>query len=118
MALYTIRSERQLMEQADKNYDTQGCVDSLRCVNVTPHVAQNTSKRSSAIDGRTTCHEGYVVSQWIRKRIEEGFGWAKTIDGMRKSRFVGRAKLEFQFVMTFAAYNLVRMRTLGVSACC
>ena len=103
---------------ADKNYDTQGCVDDLRCANVTPHVAQNTSNRSSAIDERTTRHEGYAVSQRIRKRIEEGFGWGKTIGCLRKSRFVGREKLDFQFVLTFAAYNLVRMRNLGVAACC
>ena len=103
---------------ADKNYDTQGCVDDLRCANATPHVAQNTSNRSSAIDGRTTCHEGYAVSQRIRKRMEECFGWAKTIGGLRKSRFVGRERLDFQFLMTFAAYNLVRMRNLGVGACC
>jgi transposase len=103
---------------ADKNYDTQGCVDDLRCANVTPHVAQNNSNRSSAIDGRTTCHEGYAVSLRIRKRIEECFGWAKTVGGLRKSRFVGREKLDFQFVLTFAAYNLVRMRNLGVAPCC
>jgi transposase len=103
---------------ADKNYDTRDCVDNLRGANVTPHVAQNTSKRSSAIDGRTTCHEGYALSQRIRKRIEECFGWAKTVGGMRKSWFVGRAKLDFQFVLTFAAYNLVRMRNLEVARCC
>jgi hypothetical protein len=103
---------------ADKNSDTQGCVDALRCANVTPHEAQNTSNHSSAIDGRTTCHAGYVASQRIRKRIEECFGWAKTIGGLRKSRFVGRERLDFQFLMTFAAYNLVRMRNLGVGACC
>ena len=102
---------------ADKNYDTRDCVDRLRCANATPHVAQNTSNRSSAIDGRTTRHEGYAVSQRFRKRIEECFGWAKTIGGMRKSRFVGREKLDFQFVLTMAAYNLVRMRNLGVASC-
>ncbi|RWD30149.1 MAG: hypothetical protein EOS04_00420 [Mesorhizobium sp.] len=62
--------------------------------------------------------KGYAVSQPIRKRIEECFGWAKTIGGLRKSRFVGREKLDFQFVLTFAGYNLVRMRNLGVAACC
>ena len=72
----------------------------------------------SAINERTTRHEGYAVRQRIRKRIEEGFGWSKTIGGLRKSRFVGREKLDFQFVLTFAAYNLVRMRNLGVTACC
>jgi transposase len=102
---------------ADKNYDTRDCVDRLRCANATPHVAQNASNRSSAIDGRTTRHEGYEVSQRFRKRIEECFGWAKTIGGLRKSRFVGREKLDFQFVLTMAAYNLVRMRNLGVASC-
>ena len=102
---------------ADKAYDTRGCVDALRCANVTPHVAQNTSNRSSAIDGRTTRHPGYAVSQRFRKRIEECFGWAKTVGGLRKSRFVGREKLDFQFVLTMAAYNLVRMRNLGVVSC-
>ncbi|MCG8026287.1 MAG: IS5 family transposase [Candidatus Thiodiazotropha endolucinida] len=102
---------------ADKNYDTRGFVDAMRRANVTPHVAQNTSNRSSSIDGRTTRHEGYKTSQVIRKRIEECFGWAKTVGGLRKSRFIGREKLDFQFVLTFAAYNLVRMRNLGVVSC-
>jgi len=99
---------------ADKNYDTKGFVEDMREMTVTPHVAQNDTHRSSAIDGRTTRHPGYATSQTIRKRIEECFGWAKTIGGLRKSRFIGREKLDFQFVMTFAAYNLVRMRNLGV----
>jgi len=102
---------------ADKNYDTKGFVEKLRKMKVTPHVAQNDTNRASAIDERTTRHSGYVSSQMIRKRIEECFGWAKTIGGLRKSRFVGRAKLGFQFVMTFAAYNLIRMRNLGVVSC-
>jgi IS5 family transposase len=103
---------------ANRNYDTRDCLEELRSADVTPRVAQNTSNRSSAIDGRTTCPERYAVSQRIRKRIEECFGRAKTIGGMRKSRFVGCAKLDFQFVLTFAAYNLVRLRNLGVAACC
>ena len=102
---------------ADKNYDTRACVDALRGANVTPHVAQNTSNRSSAIDGRTTHHRGYAMSQRFRKRIEECFGWAKVIGGMRKSRFVGREKLDFQFMLVKSAYNLIRMRNLGVAAC-
>ena len=102
---------------ADKNYDTRGCVDALRCANVTPHVAQNTSNRSSAIDGRPTRHTGYATSQRFRKRIEECFGWAKTVGGMRKSRFIGRQKLDYQFVLTMAAFNLVRMRNLAVVPC-
>jgi IS5 family transposase len=102
---------------ADKNYDTKGFVEDLREMKVTPHVAQNATTRSSAIDERTTRHPGYATSQTVRKRIEECFGWTKTIGGLRKSRFIGREKLDFQFVMTFAADNLVRMRNLGVVAC-
>ena len=99
---------------ADKGYDTKDFVEGLRCVNVSPHVAQNDTHRRSAIDRRTTRHGGYAVSQRIRKRIEEGFGWAKTIGGMRKLKHRGLAKVDFQFTLTFAAYNLVRLRTLGV----
>ncbi len=102
---------------ADKNYDTKGFVEDMREMTVTPHVAQNDTNRSSAIDGRTTCHPGYATSQTIRKRIEECFGWAKTIGGLRKSRFIGREKLDFQFVLTFAAYNLIRMRNLKAVSC-
>ncbi len=102
---------------ADKNHDTKGFVEKMRDANATPHVAQNDTNRSSAIDGRTTRHPGYKTSQTIRKRIEECFGWAKTIGGLRKSRFVGREKLDFQFVLTMAAYNLVRMRNLGMASC-
>ena len=76
---------------ADKNYDTQGCVAQLRDAGVTPHVAQNTGRRGgSAIDGRTTRHPGYALSQRTRKRVEEIFGWLKTVGGMRKTRFRGR----------------------------
>ena len=102
---------------ADKNYDTKGFVDDMRKMTVTPHVAQNDTNRSSAIDGRTTRHPGYLTSQTIGKRIEECFGWAKTIGGLRKSRFIGQKKLDFQFVLTFAAYNLIRMRNLKVVSC-
>jgi transposase len=102
---------------ADKNYDTKDFVENMREMMVTPHVAQNDTNRSSAIDGRTTRHPGYLTSQTIRKRIEECFGWAKTIGGLRKSRFIGREKLDFQFVLTFAAYNLIRMRNLKVVSC-
>ena len=92
---------------ADKGYDTKDFVEGLRCANVSPHVAQNDTHRRSAIDRRTTRHRGYAVSQRIRKRIEEGFGWAKTIGGMRKLKHRGLAKVDFQFTLTFAVYNLV-----------
>jgi hypothetical protein len=102
---------------ADKNYDTKGFVADLREMMVTPHVARNDTNRASAIDGRTTRHPGYATRQTVSKRIEECLGLAKTIGGVRKSRFIGRKKLDFQFVMTFAADNRTRMRNLGVVAC-
>ena len=97
----------------DKNYDTQGCVAELRAVGVTPHVAQNTTRRGgSAIDGRTTRHPGYDLSQRVRKRVEEIFGWLKTVGGMRKTRFRGSARVGWMFTWALAAYNVVRMRNL------
>jgi hypothetical protein len=85
----------------------------MREMRVTPHVARNDSNRSAAIDGRTTRHPGYAISQTLRKRVEECSGWAKTIGGLRKSRFIGREKLDFQFTMRFAAHNLIPMRNPG-----
>jgi len=95
---------------ADKGYDAADFVDDLREMNVRPHVAAKA--RGSAIDGRTTRHAGYKKSQRIRKRIEEAFGWIKTIGGLRKSRFVGRAKTDWAFTFAAAAYNLVRLPKL------
>lgn len=92
--------------------DTQDFVNELRAMNVRPHVAQNTNGRSSAIDGRTTRHAGYAMSQTIRKRIEEGFGWIKTIAGPRKTRFRGRDRVGWAFTFAAAAYNLVRLPKL------
>ena len=94
---------------ADKGYDAADFVEELRTMNVRPHVAQ---KPRSAIDGRTTRHAGYATSQRIRKRIEEAFGWIKTIAGLRKSRFVGRARTDWAFTFAAAAYNLVRLPKL------
>jgi len=97
---------------ADKLYDTQAWVESTRHLGLTPHVAQ---KRASAIDARTTRHPGYAVSQRVRKRVEEIFGWMKTIGGMRKLRHRGGARVEWQFLFVAAAYNLVRLRTLSAA---
>ena len=97
---------------ADKAYDAEDFVNELRSMNVTPHVAQNTSGRSSAIDGRTTRHAGYAVSQRIRKRIEEAFGWIKTIAGQEKTKFRGRERVGWAFTFAAAAYNLVRLPKL------
>jgi transposase len=98
---------------ADKGYDTRDFVEALRLVQVTPHVAQNTSNRSSAIDQRTTRHAGYEVSQWKRKRVEEIFGWLKTVGLLRKTRHRGRARVNWMFVFGLAVYNLVRIRNLA-----
>jgi transposase len=100
---------------ADNAYDTEDFVNELRAMNVTPHVAQNTSGRSSAIDGRTTRHAGYVLSQCIRKRIEESFGWIKTVAGQEKSKFRGRDRVGWAFTFAAAAYNLVRLPKLLAS---
>ena len=88
----------------------------LRVLQVTPHVAQNTSNRSSAIDGRTTRHAGYEVSQQKRKRIEEIFGWLKTIGLLRQTRHRGRRRVGWMFVFSLAVYNLVRIRNLAEQA--
>ncbi|MBD0273444.1 MAG: transposase, partial [Acetobacteraceae bacterium] len=102
---------------ADKAFDARDFVAELREVNVTPHLAQNTSGRRSAVDGRTTRHAGYAASQRIRKRIEEAFGWAKTVAGLRKARHRGLPKVDWQFTLAMAADNLVRLpKLLGAAA--
>ena len=98
---------------ADKGYDTREFVDVLRKMAVTPHVTQNTSNRASAIDDRTTRHRGYALSQRTRMRIEEIFGWLKTIGLLRKTRHRGTARVEWMFLFSLAAYDLVRMRNLA-----
>ena len=108
---------RQVTLGGDKNYDTKDFVSRLRDAAVTPHVAQNQhARRSSAIDARTTRHEGYAVSQRKRKRVEEIFGWIKTIAGLRKTRHRGRKRVAWMFAFAAAAFNLVRMRNLAQAA--
>jgi transposase len=97
---------------ADKGYDSRDFMIALRALKVTPHVAQNTSNRRSAIDKRTTRHEGYETSQRIRKRIEEAFGWIKDIGQLRKTRHRGRERIGWQFQLTACAYNLIRLPKL------
>jgi transposase len=96
---------------ADKGFDHRPFVEAVRAVGATPHVAAKT--RGSAIDGRTTRQPGYAVSQRVRKRVEEIFGWMKTVGLVRKLRHRGVARVNWVFVFTAAAYNLVRMRTLA-----
>lgn len=100
---------------ADKHYDVRDFVEQLRELEVTPHVAQNDTNRRSAIDGRTTHHPGYAISQQKRKRIEEIFGWLKTVGGLRKLRHRGHERVEWIFTFAVAAYNLVRIRNLDAT---
>ena len=96
----------------DKAYDTRGFVQAMRGLKAVPHVAQNCQGRKSAIDGRTTRHPGYAVSQRLRKRVEEIFGWMKTVGNLRKTRHRGEDRVGWMFTLTAAAYNLVRIRNL------
>jgi Transposase domain (DUF772)/Transposase DDE domain len=136
--LYSVRSERMLMEQlnynllfrceqipgtkqvtvgGDKGYDTADFVAECRNLKVTPHVAQNLERPGgSAIDARTTHHAGYAISQKKRKRVEECFGWLKTIALLRKVRHRGVFKVGWVFTFAAAPYNLVRMRNLAIQA--
>jgi Transposase DDE domain len=97
---------------ADKTYDAEDFVNELPSMNATPHVAQNTNGRSSAIDGRTPRHPGYARSQRIRKRIEEAFGWIKVIAGQERTKFRGREWVAWAFTFAAAAYNLTRLPKL------
>ncbi len=99
---------------ADKGYDTRSFVEELRQREVTPHVAQHTTRRKSAIDGRTTQHEGYRLSQRVRKRVEEVFGWMKTVGGGRKLRYIGTQKNQLWATLAAATYNLVRLANLAI----
>ena len=102
---------------ADKAYDTKDFVSEMRGMHVTPHVSQNIKRSGgSAIDGRTTRHAGYQVSQRKRKRIEEVFGWIKTVGALRKTRHRGLETVRWVFTFTATAYNLVRMRNLMAPA--
>ena len=96
----------------DKGYDTRDFVDACRRLKVTPHVAQNTSGRRSAIDARTTSWPGYAISQRVRKRVEEIFGWAKTVGGCRKLRYIGRDRNRIWMLLTGASFNLTRIANL------
>jgi transposase len=102
---------------ADKAYDTRDFVGDLRAMDVTPHVAQHAPqrRRQSAIDGRTTRHPGYAISQQKRKLVEQCFGWIKTIGGLRQLRHRGGPLVTWVFTFTAAAYNLVRLRKLATA---
>jgi len=109
-----ISGKHRITVGADKGYDTRDFVESLRSIQVTPHVAQK--QRYSAIDDRTTRHAGYAQSLKVRKRVEEIFGWMKTVGLLRKTRHRGRDRVGWMFTFSATAYNLIRMRNLGVGA--
>jgi Transposase DDE domain len=95
----------------DKGFDVADFVRDLREIDATPHITQNTTRRS-AIDCRTTRHYGYEISKPIRKRVEEGFGWMKTIGGVGRMKYRGREKLAWTFTLAAAVYNLIRLPKL------
>jgi len=109
-----LRGQHRITVAGDKGYDTRDFVATVRSMHVTPHLAQypETVRRSSAIDPRTTRHPGYAVSQRKRKLVEQGFGWMKTVGGLRKLRHRGGPLVEWIFTFTAAAYNIVRLRRL------
>jgi IS5 family transposase len=102
----------------DKAYDQERFVEEARARKFTPHVAQNTSNRRSAIDGRTTRHVGYQESQRRRKLVEQTFGWKKTVGLLRKLRHRGSDRVGWIFTFTAAVYDMVRLRTLSKAGAC
>ncbi len=117
LMLEQIAGGKRVTVGGDKGFDTADFVAECRHMQVTPHVAQNDGRRGgSAIDERTTRHAGYGISQRKRKRIEECFGWLKTIALLRKVRHRGLYKVDWVFTFACAAYNLVRLRNLSMQA--
>lgn len=108
----SVSGKRHITIGADRGFDTRDFVEDLRELGATPHVAQNTAGRRSAIDGRTTRHPGYAASIRVRKRIEEVFGWIKGSAGQRKAKVRGLAKVRFAFTFAAATYNIVRLPKL------
>jgi len=112
LMIQAVPGRQRITVAADKGYDTRAVVANLRAMGATPHLAQHTTGRRSAIDARTTRHAGYAISQEKRKLVEQGFGWMKTIGGLRKLRHRGGALVNWIFTFTAAAYNIVRLRRL------
>lgn len=110
------RTKKRRTAGFDKGYDAKNFVKECREIGVTPHVAQNTNARRSAVDSRTTRHAGYEVSMRIRKRIEEPFGWLKTVAGGRKLRYIGKKRNRAWFLMSTATYNLLRITVMDAQA--
>jgi IS5 family transposase len=113
MADERLPGTRRITLGGDKGYDTRDFVASCRALKITPHVAQNQARPGgSALDARTARHPGYAVSQWIRKRVEEIFGWMKTIGGLRRTRYRGLDRTQLHAYLVATAYNLLRIARL------
>ncbi len=113
MADERLPGSRRITLGGDKGYDTRDFVADCRTLKITPHVAQNHARPGgSALDARTARHPGYAVSQWIRKRVEEVFVWMKTVGGLRRTRYRGRARVQMHAYLVAAAYNLLRIARL------
>jgi transposase len=112
MMIEGVPGRHRITVAADKGYDTRDFVAGLRAMTVTPHIAQHATGRRSAIDERTTRHAGYAISQQKRKLVEQGFGWMKTIGGLRTLRHRGGPLVTWIFTFAAAAYNIVRLRRL------
>jgi transposase len=109
-----LAGRRRITLGGDKGYDTRDFIAACRTLTVTPHVARNLARAGgSALDARTVHHPGYEISQWIRKRVEEAFGWMKTIGGLRRTRYRGRERVQMHAYLVAAAYNLIRIAKLS-----
>ena len=110
MADERLAGRRRITLGGDKGYDTRDFVASCRALRITPHIAQNHARPGgSALDARTVRHSGYALSQWIRKQVEEAFGWMKTVGGLRRTRYRGRLRVQMHAYLVAAAYNLFRI---------
>jgi IS5 family transposase len=111
-----LAGRRRITLGGDKGYDTHDFVEACRTLTVTPHVARNLARAGgSALDPRTMRHPGYEISQWIRKRVEEAFGWMKTIGGLRRTRYRGCERGADDAYLVAAAYNLIRIAKLSTA---
>jgi len=117
MADERLTGGRRITLGGDKGYDTRDFIASCRALRITPHVAQNHARPGgSALDTRTVRHPGYALSQWVRKQIEEAFGWMKTVGGLRRTRYRGRARVQMHAYLVATAYNLIRIAKLSPAA--
>ena len=117
MADERLAGRRRITLGGDKGYDTRDFVASCRALRITPHIAQNHARPGgSALDARTVRYSGYALSQWMRKQVEEAFGWMKTVGGLRQTRYRGRLRVQMHAYLVATAYNLIRIAKLSAAA--